>query len=458
LGNGRLPLHFVDPNQVRLKDDGENDGNVSKSLLPSIEAAKTVDGATGRDAGLGAVSQRRNAVNRRHSPSVASQEAPVVKEREKEPTSSEFQESLAKLNEVFQQIRANIAETNSQYENDEADFKAEEAKNLQKLEAKKQEHKQKKGASEALKSEKTSADNAVMRLEKEKKQMLTKLATKKGKLEASQRRVAKLEEEIRAWKEKRGDFSGQKEELGKVRVEKVAALEKEIAEKQAETVRLEVILGEKKQTSKELKNERKKLPGGEADEQWEQTDLRLKREWDARRRELEQRLDGEEKRRQHLHERIRHLTAYLNQAQHLLSAGSASNEFDNSSVQPHLRQHSRQNGSVSMWGVPATYGGTSDALYGTAVASNVASGLGFSSPGAFLSVPASTGQPFDHNHAPSAAPLSPSATSLVPRGILGDDLDDTPSPSSGRSPFRPAPGNAEDAQSPASSSIRHSIS
>ena len=450
LGNGRSPPHFVDPNQARLREDGDNESNISKSLLPSIEAAKTVDGATGRDAGLGGLSQRRNIANRRHSPSVASQEAPVVKDREKEATSSESQESLAKLNEIFQQIRTSIAETISQYEKDEADFKAEEAKTLEKLETKRQEQREKKGTSDGLRSEKTSADIAARRLEGQRKQLLTKLEEKKGKIETSQRRLAKLEDEVRTWKEKRGDFLRQKEDLDKARAEKVAALEKEITTIQSETVRLEAILNEKKQTSKELKNERKKLPGGEADEQWEQTDLRLKKEWDTRRRELEQRMDSEEKRRQNLLERIRHHQAYLNQVQHLVNAGSASNEFD-PSAQAHLRHHSRQSGSVSMWGAAATYGGTPDALYGTTMAPNVSSGLGFGSPGAFMSVPASAGEAFDHSHAPSAAPLSPSATSLVPRGILGDDLDDTPSPSSGRSPFRPAPA-AEDAQSPTSSS------
>ena len=434
--------------------------------MPSIEAAPTLDPSTSRDSAPTAVSHRRNTVSsRRHSPSVASLDQPALKD--KAPATPETQESLAELNEKFQRIRKEISDTVAQYEREEAEFKVQEDQLRKDLERKRQALKEKESNTEQLRKRVNITGEQMRAAEKERAKKEQLLKDKKAKLASARGHIAKLEAETESMRAKRECFASKKAELDEFRETKVAALDKDNGVLQEECSKLEAELKEKGKMLKELKLERQKLPGGDADERWRETDIQLKKEWEARRKMLEQRILSEMQRRHDLTAQVRmvhnlieqyraHQSAMTNP---YLQGNPPGIDFVDQSQQNHLKRLSRQ--SISLAGLPPhSQIPLQESSYITAP--------GYGSRASFAPGPyvdASTAaDSFGHDQAFSSAeissltagaPLSPTATSLIPAGILGDD-DLLPSPESRhlQSPFgRPMSANLLDAdpQSPASS-------
>ncbi|MBE3109063.1 MAG: hypothetical protein IMZ46_00900, partial [Acidobacteria bacterium] len=470
----------MDQEQSRRREAGQDDDTeVSRSPLPAIEAAPAIDGSTSRDAGSGVTSHRRNTVGRRHSPSVASADQPVAKDKsaDKGTTSKESQESLAELNEKFQQIRKEIADAAAQYELEEADFKQQEEQLRKDLESKRQALKEKESNTEQLRKRVNITGEQMRAADKERAKKEQLLRDKKAKLANTEERITKLLAEMESMRAKRESFSAKKSELDKYRDDKVAELDKENAVLQEECTKLEAELKEKGKMLKELKQERQKLPGGEADDRWKDTDLQLKKDWETQRKILDQRIMAEMQRRHELTTSIRVLHGFIeecraqqsNLANPYLQNNTSGVELGDTNQQQtahsHIKRLSRHSGgSIAGNGLPAhSQFPQPESSYATSGFGNRA---GFA-PGPYVDV-TTTADSFSHDQEFSAAdiraltagaPLSPTAHSLIPAGILGDD--ELPSPTRIlQSPFErttSAPRADVDPQSPTSSNQSLSI-
>ncbi|PKS12814.1 hypothetical protein jhhlp_001026 [Lomentospora prolificans] len=469
LTNGRLPPSFIDQEQSRRRDDDQDpDSEPPKSPLPSIEATPAIDGSTSRDCGPTAVSNRRNTVSRRHSPSVASMDRPAPKDGGS--SSTETQESLAELNEKFQRIRKEISDTVAQYEREEAEFKVQEDQLRKDLDQKRQALKEKESNTEQLRKRVNITGEQMRAAEKERAKKEQLLKDKKMKLQSAHDHIAKLETETESMRSKRDCFASKKAELDEFKSSKVADLDKDNSVLQEECSKLEAELKEKGKMLKELKLERQKLPGGDADERWRETDIQLKKEWEARRKMLEQRILSEMQRRHDLTANVRMVHNLIEQyrshqstlANPYIQGNQPAVEFVDPSPQAHLKSHGSRHSNSHPGSMlpPHTQLPLTESAYVTASAFGSRASF---VPGPFVDV-STTADSFGHDQEFSSAeitsltagaPLSPTATSLIPAGILGDD-DLPPSPSSEhvQSPFgRPISANLLDAdpQSPASS-------
>lgn len=480
LANGRLPPSFVDQEQNRRKEVGQDDDSEPpKSPLPTIESAPAIDGSTSRDAGSGVTSHRRNTVGRRHSPSVASADQPVSKDKstaDKGVASKESQETLAELNEKFQRIRKEIADTAAQYEREEADFKQQEEQLRKDLERKRQALKEKESNTEQLRKRVNITGEQMRAADKERAKKEQLLKDKKAKLANTEERITKLLAEMESMKAKREGFTTKKLEVDKYRDEKVAELDKENGALQEECSKLEAELKEKGKMLKELKQERQKLPGGEADERWKDADVQMKKDWEARRKILDQQIVAEMQRRHELTTSIRVLHSFIeeyraqqsNLANPYLQNNASGVDLGDSGQQAastHVKRLSRHSGSLPASALPPhSQFPQPESFYAT---SGFGSRASFA-PGPYVDVTTSADS-FSHDDEFSeaeiraltgGAPLSPTATSLIPAGILGDD-EIPPSPTRVlQSPFgRPtSAARAEaDPQSPASSNRSFSL-
>lgn len=469
LTNGRLPPSFLDQEQHRRREDEpDGDNELPRSPLPSIEAAPALDGSSSRDSGPPVTSNRRNTVSRRHSPSVASLDRPTPKDAGS--GSTETQESLAELNEKFQRIRKEISDTVAQYEREEGEFKVQEDQLRKDLERKRQVLKEKESNTEQLRKRVNITGEQMRAAEKERAKKEQLLKDKQAKLQNTRDRIAKLESETESMRSKRDGFTVKKAELDEFKKSQLADLEKDNSVLQEECSRLEAELKEKGKMLKELKLERQKLPGGDADERWRETDIQLRREWETRRKMLEQRILAEMQRRHDLTANVRMLHNLIEQyrshqstlANAYIQGKPPGLDFVDPSQQSHLKRHGSRHSNSHPGPMLPGHGQLPlpESAYGAAST--------FGNRPSFAPSPyvddSTTADRFGHDQSFSSvrvssltagAPLSPTATSLIPAGILGDD-DLPPSPSSEhfQSPFgRPMSANLleADPQSPASS-------
>lgn len=451
LGNSRLPPSFADNDHPRHKPDADNDdSDPHRSSVPSVEAAPVLDGNSAPVVDLSATgpAQRRNTINRRqHSPSVASTEQPQIKP----PISDGPEMSLEELNQKFESIRKEIDDTLSQCAKDEAEFQQQEEELKREKERKRQALKEKEEQTTQLKASVRLTMEQMRGAEKErakKEQQLKDKETKKSKVRDS---TAKFENEIERMKREREGFQAQKAELEKKRdcdVQKLDETNGDLAEKCAE---LEAELKEKGKQLQDLKAAREQLPGGD-DEQWKEADNNVKREWDARRKELHNQLVAETKKGHHLEQHIRVLGEQLSiQHQSGLAFYSQAEpgpiEFE---PQPVSKRHSGNSNSLNLSPPPSQLAIPHSSFLAR---SNFA-------PGPFMDMTAD--HPDDHDVdadlRASGGPLSPTAHALLPSGIF-DETFEGPEYRPQHDPFLPDSITArQDApQSPASSGQSRSL-
>ncbi|KAH6692633.1 hypothetical protein F5X68DRAFT_201282 [Plectosphaerella plurivora] len=466
LGNSRVPDSFQDQDAKVAQPQGLDDAS-GKSQLPSIEAAPSLDGVPppSRDGASTAPGQRRNTIGRRHSPSVASQDQPAFRM----PTSKSGQPepSLTELADKLEKIRKEIDETLAQYSQEEADFKQLEQSLKKDKEKKKQLLKEKDDQTAQLKQKVKSTYEQMRSMTKEKAKKETELKAKQDKRKKLHETVDKYTTDVAKMKKAREGFSSEKESLRQDRDLKVKHLAEENAALQEECVQLEAEYKEKKEQLNDLENERKQLPGGEDDDSWKEDDRRLRREFDMRRRELQSQLIMESRRQQqfdhHIH--VLHTQIYTQQQSGLQlyqQANASGVDFDqNASAQ--VKRRSRASNSSIPSGPPANSSSShfinSDAVFATAEAIFGPPGRQTTfAQGPFMDM--SNPEPDSYHDEmgfsdadikalTGGAPLSPTATSLLPSGILMEMDDDPPSPISHR---RQSPAYPEDEfHSPASS-------
>jgi hypothetical protein len=405
-------------------------------------------------------------VTRRHSPSTTSLDQPI-----REEDSAHATKTLPELTEKFESIRKETEDVLNQIAKEEADNRL----LLEELEAekreKKKEQKKKEEQTEKLKRDVHSTDRTMRNALQRKAQREKLLKEKQIERSKFYDNIAKWEKGMEDMRGDREGFDQQRAELQEERDQKVKCLRRENGDLQAECSRLEAELKERREQVRELEEARKKLPGGEDDSGWREKDAEIKREWARRQRELQETLALETKRARELDEQYRLLTLQL-QTNHQAPYGMYNQtnpsgiDFDNPTL-TQLKRRSRTSNSLSNVSISTPLPAYSQ------IDSAVAAPIGFASsrsinappgfaPGPFMNISADISGRLDESSTRIApAPLSPSATALLPSNILADLDDDEPSAGSGfgYDPFLPqqraSPENAP--QSPASSGRSLSI-
>ncbi|KAH7156286.1 hypothetical protein EDB81DRAFT_786532 [Dactylonectria macrodidyma] len=465
LGNSRLPTSFTNNDHPRNKPDDDNDDSDShRPSVPSVEAAPVLDGnaVPTSDITAAATGQRRNTINRRqHSPSVASTEHPLIKP----PGTDGPEMSLEELNKKFEGIRKEIDDTLSQCGKDEAEFQQQEEELKREKDRKRQALKEKEEQTTQLKASVRSTMEQMRAAEKErskKEQQLKDKETKKSKVRAS---IAKLENDIERMKKERAGFESQKTELEQKRdcdVDKLDEINHDLQEKCAE---LEAELKEKGKQLQDLKAAREQLPGGD-DEQWKENDGQIRREWEARRKELHNQLVAETKKGVHLDQHIRVLGEQLTIQQdsglvyYNPPEAQPPREFD-PSTQPN-RRHSGNSNSLSNINIspPPPQLAMPDNPFTTSSSGLIRSGIRSQfAPGPFMDLAADglDDQQTEAEMRAAGGPMSPTAHTLLPSGIF-DEAYEVPVPGSQQSSFLPEAITSRDNEPQSSASSGHSLS
>lgn len=326
LGNSRLPTSFTDPDQPRIipGDDESDDSDDAQFPVPSVEAAPVLDGSSAntRDANGTVPGQRRNTINRRHSPSVASMDQPHIKL----PILDGPELSLDELNCKFEGIRKEIEDTLALYAKDEAEAQQQEEELKKEKERKRQMLKEKEEQTAQLKAMVRITMEQMRSAEKERAKKEQQLRDKEAKKSKVRDNVSKLETEIQRMKRDREGFEAQKAALADKRDQDVRKLDEINAELLDKCAELEAELKDKGKQLQDLKAAREQLPDAH-DEQWKEEDLRLRREWEARRKELHARWVAEAKRSYELDQQINMVTKQLRMEQ-------ANLEFFNQGIAP----------------------------------------------------------------------------------------------------------------------------
>ncbi|KAK6214828.1 fibronectin type III domain-containing protein [Colletotrichum tabaci] len=450
LGNSRLPDSFQEQDQKSGQFPCVED-NAGRNQVPTIEAAPSLESgsAAARD---GPSSQRRNTVNRRHSPSIASQEQPSIKDF----ASDHPEASLKDLADTLERTRKEIDETAALHASEESEFKQLEERLKKEKEEKKKMQKEKDDNTAQLRQKVKATYEQMRQATKDKARKENLLKERQDKRKKISDNVDKWTTEIENMRKTRKGFASEKESLEQDRDLKVKHLDEDNSALQEEYSQLEAEYKEKKEQLKELEDARRKLPGGEEDDTWREDDRKMKRDFEMKRRELQSQLIMENRKAQQLegHIHVLHAQVYAQNQQSLQlynQANSSGVDFEqNASAQ--VKRRSRTGNTLSNAAISSPTGPfpASDSPFEPPTSFSNRSGFSH-----FLDISGGDGfgadqfSDTDLRALPGNAPLSPTAAALLPSGILGDDESASPDSFSRRSPF--VPEDEYDAQSPQSS-------
>ncbi|KAM0365540.1 hypothetical protein ACHAPK_009404 [Fusarium culmorum] len=421
LGNSRLPTSFANNDHPHPKNGDEDDDSDSqkKPPVPTVEAAPVLDGnnASTSDVTATVPSQRRNTVNRRHSPSVASMDQPQIKL----PLVDGPELSLDELNRRFESTRKEVDETLAQYAKEEAELQQQEEELKQEKEAKRQALKEKEEQTAQLKANVRTTMEQMRAAEKDRAKKEQQLKDKENKKSKVRDTATKLENDIERMKKEREGFEAQKKELAAKRDRDGQDLDDSNAELQENCAELEAELKEKGKQLQDLKATREELPGAD-DEQWKENDIIVRKEWDARRKELHNQLVAETKKQHNLDQQIRYLREEL---QHMglyynNQPDPTAMEFEPSGAPQDPRDSGNFDSLSHLNSPPHNQFGPPDDSF---------SGFSRAGFGQILFMDHNAADNADEHQSEAdfranAGPLSPTAHSLIPSGIFDETFED----------------------------------
>lgn len=464
LGNARLPSSFTIEEPNRTKQSEPLDENApSRPPIPALETATPLEGgvpSTRDGISAAAAGPRRNTVTRRHSPSTASLDQSLAREEVTEDST----QTLPELTQRFESIRKETEEVTQLINKEEEDIK----RLINELEAEKQEkrkeQKKKEEQTEKLRRDVNSTDRVMRNALSRKAHKEKACKEKQNERSKFHDDIAKWEEEIEDMRKGREGFEQETKQLQESHDQEVEQLRDANSDLQASCIGLEVDLKELRESVRTLEEDRKKLPGGEEDAEWREKEAELRRNWHRRHRDLQESMSYENRTARRLDDHIRSLTMQIQQipptAFGLYSQANTSGlEFENGAL-GQTKRRSRTTSSLANVSVPSplpAYSQLDPAIpvnsgYASARSANAPPGF---APGPFMMGLSADMQRHDENSRASSAPLSPSATALLPSNILDDLDDDEPSPTAryAHDNFPPQSGNSQDnePQSPTSS-------
>ncbi|KAH9994998.1 hypothetical protein F4779DRAFT_623260 [Xylariaceae sp. FL0662B] len=475
LGDGRLPSNFVPEQQhLAIPYDHTDEDGAARSSAAGVETAPVPVPDTppvlAREPSLSTLSgPRRNTLTRKHSPSTTSMDQSV-----KDALSKNSENSLQELGEKFESIRKEIDETQTQIARDEKEHKELMDELSEEKKTKRRIQKEKDDTTEKLKREMGSTERAMRSAQQRKTQRERLLREKQAERQKLHDDMAKWEKDIASMLKRQACFEKDRntcQREGDARAEELRA---EIARAQSSLAQEETELREKSKELKEAEEQRKTLPGGEESEEWRETDRQIKRDWDNRARDLQRRLFSANR-------KLRIVNDYENVLQTQLAAAQQSglpfmyNQANSSGVdfdmgtQNQLKRRSRNSTSLSNVAIPSPLQSftvadrpyASSSTFGPSRPPTIPPGF---AQGPYIEHNAEFPTSFDEEavrHLTAGAPLSPTATSLLPAGMLEDLVDDeVPSSGSQRArlnTFGPTASPENAPHSPASSAQSISI-
>ena len=291
LANGRVPSNFIREDlQNGTLADSSDDSPSARSHGVGIEAAALPEGMNimARESGSGVSGQRRNTGGRRHSPSnAAAEQAAQARALAQEPA-----ESMQELTEKFEAIRRETEEIASQIVKDSEEFKLQIHELTMERDEKRQTLKEKEEASEKLKKELRDSERLNRQAQTRKSQKEKTLRDKQAERTRMQDDLVRWRNEIDAMKKEREKWQAQKEEAIKEKEAKVDDLRGTILQRQNSLGGLEEDIRVKGRQIEELKTARE-TPGVQDDEESRERDAAEKQrdfDWDMRERELRAKL------------------------------------------------------------------------------------------------------------------------------------------------------------------------
>ncbi|KAH8813242.1 hypothetical protein F5884DRAFT_751531 [Xylogone sp. PMI_703] len=449
LGAGRMPSNMSNDGQQNAgaADDSDESHSSRAHCAAGVEAAALPEGipASFRESTGSHQGQRRNTGGRRHSPSNAAAEQAALANM---IANNLPEESMQQLTERFEAIRRETEEIMAQISRDSEEFKAQILDLLKERDEKKQVLKEKEEASEKLKKEVHYSERANRQAQNRKTQQEKTLRDKQAERVKMQDDIGRWRREIEDMKKERESWEKEKKEWIAAKEAKSESLRDTIRKRQHSLNGLEEEIRIKGLQIKELEEERKKLPGAEENEESRARDAAERQkdvEWDIKERDLAARLHN-----QSLH--LRQLETEFHRAQTTLAAltarqaanplmyhgNSSGVDFDPSGQgkAKSRRTRNRKSRANTLSSPISAFPTLEPSFPSTSTYANLntsspsfAQGPYFDLSNDIAMVPLSENMSgmseSDIRSLTAGAPLSPTATSLLPSNIFADDDPDT---------------------------------
>lgn len=427
LGNSRLPPNFepedYQPSSAQREQGDEN--GPPRNSVPGIETATIPDGGPTltRETSAPSSVPRRNTVGRKHSPSIGSMDQKPMR---KDSTS---EAEVRELGEKFSNTKRELEDTIALITKEDEDNK----RLMDELELEKQqkkaEQKKKEEQTEKLKKEMGTTERAMRSVLQRRAQLEKEVKAKQAERSRYEDSTVKMAKQILDMRKEREGYEEQKNTIRLESEAKKRELQESNAKLLAECSQLESDLKGKREQVKRLEDDRKKLPGGEDDAEWREKDLERRRDWQRRQQEWHMKLYQEDKRGRDLDVNLNLLQAQLASIQPAFAVYGQANatgaDFDTAS-QSQLKRRSRHSNSLSNVGISPAPGFAALELPHQHMGFNATRPPPGFAQAPFLDMSATLeGMDDDDLRALTAgAPLSPSATALLPSNIFTDDEHD----------------------------------
>ena len=394
------------------------------------------------------------------------------------------EDSMQQLTERFETIRKETEDVLAQSSHETEEFKTQWDELVKERDEKRQSLKEREEASEKLKKEVHSSEHANRQAQNRKAQKEKLLREKQAEVAKMQEDIGQWQQEIESMKSDEEEWSAELEKLVREREVKSEELRATIRQRQKSINGLEEIIRDKGLQIKELEEERKNLPGYQEDEESRKrvaNDKRRESEWDTKEREWSVQLHKQDL-------QFRSIQVEYVRAQSTLSAlrarqdtnvaytGSSSGvEFNSVVSQAKVkarRSRNRKSRTNTMSSIATGLPTAESPLTSTIAYNNInaTASPGFAQGPYFdMSNNATISPQMVSNMAEAditaltaGAPLSPTASSLLPSNIFSDDESSAsirgPDMHPGASPFAHDPSSPDsDPHSPASSSRSASL-
>ncbi|PSR79804.1 hypothetical protein BD289DRAFT_441850 [Coniella lustricola] len=429
LGNSRLPPNFdpEDHGHTWMQREAGDENGPPRSPVPGIESATLPDGAPmlTREPSAPGQLPRRNTVGRRHSPSVGSMDP---RPGRKDSTS---ESEIRELGEKFSTIKKELEDTIALMAKEEEDSKRLLDELEQERQQKKAEQKKKEEQTEKLKKEMGTTDRAMRSALQKKAQLEKEVKAKQAERARYEDGMAKMDKQMQEWRKERESYNEQMKRIEQESAVKNKELRETNDQLQAECSQMETDLKCKREQVRQLEEARKRLPGGEQDADWLQQDAERRREWARRQSEWINKLHKEEQKGRELDASLSSIHAALAQIPQATlalhhQANTSGADFDLAAQNQQLKRRSHHSNSFSNVGIsPAPQYTALEPPHHSIFGSRGAPpGLG---PLLLEPIPRYEQNDDDDDEYRSLmadAPLSPSATKLLPSNIFTDDEHD----------------------------------
>ncbi|CAG8956899.1 hypothetical protein HYFRA_00012354 [Hymenoscyphus fraxineus] len=444
LDNGRMPSN------VSMEDQSSDSGEESTTVRThsaGVEAATTepCPPTTREPSSSVNVGQRRNTVSRKHSPSnAATDQAALAAIASNQP-----EETMQQLTEKFEAIRRDTEEVMGQVARDSEEYKIQILDLMKEKDEKRKALKEKEEASEKLKKEVNYSERSNRQAQNRKQQKEKVLKEKQNERAKMQADVARWRKEIDEMKAEREKWQKEKDELLKNKEQRAKELRETIRKRQNSVDGLDQVIRLKGLQIKELEAARKTLPGGEDDDESRAIDAAEKQrdlEWEMREKDLVRQLNSQQV-------QLRQLEVQYHNAQNTynaLGARLANNPLANNPLMYHGNSSGVDFDPASQGKAKARRtrnrksrnGTVSSPVPGFAIMDSQYPNNPYNTMNNTASPSFAPGPYFDLNHdtamvplaeqtigmseaevraMTAGAPLSPTATSLLPSNIFSDD-------------------------------------